>query len=253
MVNNELRKMTGFFLQRIREFATMSLQLRIVLPFAAALLWLSAPSMAADYEPPIFVESGPEYVPVEVGSGWYLRGDVTYNANRPAYEFSLFGQDSKNNRFGGELGFGYYFTDYLRSDLTIGLVSSDKFDYEDNAGNAVWAKNHVWSGLANGYVDLGTFAGFTPYIGAGIGVMSSNAKIGVDTPTDDFEWRNRQTNFAYALNAGLGYRVSPNTSIDLSYRFLSSPDMQYVDLNSLATRKGVDYHQVKLGVRYDLW
>ncbi len=53
----------------------MKQSLRIVLLLAAS---MPAAAYAADYDPPIFVEEAAEYVPVEVGSGWYLRGDVGY-------------------------------------------------------------------------------------------------------------------------------------------------------------------------------
>jgi len=53
----------------------MKQSLRIVLLVAAS---MPAAAYAADYDPPIFVEEAAEYVPVEVGSGWYLRGDVGY-------------------------------------------------------------------------------------------------------------------------------------------------------------------------------
>ena len=37
------------------------------------------PALAADYDPPIVIDQPVEEVPVEVGSGWYLRGDIGYN------------------------------------------------------------------------------------------------------------------------------------------------------------------------------
>ncbi|PWJ75248.1 opacity protein-like surface antigen [Pseudaminobacter salicylatoxidans] len=232
----------------------MRLQSRIFLPLAVAAVWHAGPAMAADYEPPIIVDEGPEYVPVEVGSGWYLRGDVNYNANRPAYKFTFLGEDTDNTRFGGDVGFGYHFTDYLRGDLTMGFVGSDKYGYDDGV-NRIAAKNHVWSGLANGYVDLGTVAGLTPYVGAGVGVMYSRAKLDFDLPDLGIAGggSDKQYRFAYALNAGLSYRFTPNTSVDLGYRYLSSPKMEYLDTDSLTIRKGVDYHQVRVGLRYDLW
>jgi len=232
----------------------MRLQSRIFLPLAAAALWQAAPVMAADYEPPIVVDAGPEYVPVEVGSGWYLRGDVNYNASRPTYKFTLLGQDTDNTRFGGDIGFGYHFTDYLRGDLTMGFVGRDKYEFNDGVDYFA-AKNQVWDGLANAYVDLGTFAGLTPYVGAGIGVMYSKAKLEIDSDTLGVagNWSDKQYRFAYALNAGLSYRFTPNTSVDVGYRYLSSPNTEYLDTDSLSIRKGVDYHQVRVGLRYDLW
>ena len=233
----------------------MRLRSHILLPLAAAALWQTAPAKAADYEPPVVVEAGPEYVPVEIGSAWYLRGDVSYNANRSVYKFTVLDHDTDNTRFGGDIGFGYHFTDYLRGDLTMGFVGSDKYEFDDRV-NRIEARNRVWSGLANGYVDLGTVAGLTPYIGAGLGVMYSRASLDFDLPSlgiDKDSISDKQYRFAYALNAGLSYRFTPNTSVDLGYRFLSSPSMEFIDPNTLNVRKGVDYHQIKLGLRYDLW
>ncbi len=54
----------------------MSLTLRLALSLAALAPFAAA--NAADYDPPIVIDDAAEYVPVEVGSGWYLRGDVGY-------------------------------------------------------------------------------------------------------------------------------------------------------------------------------
>ena len=55
----------------------MKPSLRTLILAAAAALPL--PAFAADYDPPIVVDQPVEEVPVEVGSGWYLRGDIGYN------------------------------------------------------------------------------------------------------------------------------------------------------------------------------
>ena len=66
-----------------------------------------------------------------------------------------------------------------------------------------------------------------------------------------------QIKLVYSLAAGLSYRMNENASIDLGYEYLAIPDASYVTYNSaLATpeiRKGLGYHQVKVGFRYDLW
>ena len=41
----------------------------------AAALFAATPALAADYDPPPLLEPAPEYQPVEIGNGWYLRGD----------------------------------------------------------------------------------------------------------------------------------------------------------------------------------
>lgn len=207
-------------------------------------LFAGGPVMAADYDPPIFVDDAAEdYVPVEVGSGWYLRGDLAYTFDRgyndttfytdgrtidqdmasPARlgPLSINGFDVKENPVSGGVGFGYHFTDYLRGDLNFGLMGNDRFDADgrlfadtanappefgcagtqrttvtDNASGAstvsvdplarrdcaVTASGSVkaYNGMANGYVDLGTYSGLTPYIGAGVGMLYTRTKLDVN-------------------------------------------------------------------------
>ena len=231
----------------------MKLASRIALALAAAGMPL-APALAADYEPPIYVDQAPEYTPVEVGSGWYLRGDVGYNAGDPVYNFTVLGERAKHNRFIGGIGAGYHFSDWVRSDLTLSYVGGDEYRF-DNGIDAFSASHDMWSGLVNGYVDLGTYAGFTPYVGAGVGVLYSRQGVSIDSPTLGVfvDETDKQYRFAYALNAGASYKVSDNVSVDVGYQYLSSPTTRFVAADSLTIDKGVDQHQVKVGLRYDLW
>lgn len=220
---------------------------------AALLAALAGPSLAADYDPPIFIEQAPEYVPVEVGSGWYLRGDVTYVVSDPLYEFTILGEDSRNNRFGGSVGIGYHFNDILRGDISAGLLASDRFSVA-GGGERFDAKHDAWYGMANAYLDLGTVSGFTPYIGAGAGLM--HTRQGYDYSvggTSVFAFQENQTNFAYALNAGINYQVADNVSLDLGYQYVDSPRAEYLNTDTLTIDRGIDYHQIKVGLRYDLW
>jgi opacity protein-like surface antigen len=290
----------------------MSLQSRILLPLAAAMLWHSAPAMAADYEPPVYVESGPEYVPVEVGSGWYLRGDVGFAFNKPFKNFETpAGFTSNQTPVLANIGMGYHFNDYLRGELNFGILPSNSFANEyvsscdgtltvsntDGSGNTTVhsgrqtrdcpgsdnAKNKGYSGMANAYFDLGTFAGFTPYVGGGLGVAYVSHRVAEGdrhcrnqttsvpngtggSTTSVFECDDsdaykgkvdseRRYNLAYSLGAGLSYRFSPNGSVDVGYEYFSVPNAQFVSYDSTGPRlsKGLDFHQVKLGLRYDLW
>ena len=88
--------------------------------------------MAADYDPPIYVDQAPDYVPVEVGSGWYLRGDVGYAFSHPfEHQETATGQlDSftdESSLFTGSIGMGYHFNDYLRVELNGGILPTNKF------------------------------------------------------------------------------------------------------------------------------
>ena len=215
-----------------------------ILAAAAALAIVGPPLMAADYDPPILIEEAPEYVPVEVGSGWYLRGDVSYEVGDRPYDFSIGGEGVENNRIGAGIGFGYHFSDNLRADLTVSYLGNDSLS---TAGDVVSQK--AWSGLISGYFDIATIVGITPYVGAGIGTTYS--KHEVDTGAVTFD--RSSYDFSYALMAGASYKMTDNLSVDAGYQFLHTPSMQYYDVGSDSVREGDKKHLIRIGLRYDLW
>lgn len=248
------------------------MKLATTMIFSAAAL-AAAPTtaaLAADYDPPIYIEEAPEYVPVEIGSGWYLRGDIGYNFNRRfrSYEIGTVpgltvGQDN-TSLFGG-VGFGHHFNDYLRAEANIGFLAQEQFQvsYADpffpGFGGSAELKSEFWSGMLNGYVDLGTVAGLTPYVGGGIGVVYARSKIEGEVNFPDGSTLSglaKQNHYsaAYSLGAGINYKVDSNTSIDLGYQYVSAPDAKFVSVdNPYLYGKGIEFHQIKVGLRYNLW
>ncbi|SFO47664.1 Opacity protein [Mesorhizobium sp. NFR06] len=281
---------------------------RIASVLAAIILLPMTPALAADYDPPIYADQAPDYQPVEVGSGWYLRGDVGYAFSHPfKHEETSSGTlnsfTDESSLFTGSIGMGYHVNDYLRVELNGGILPTDKFAAKDKLGatcdghtlvddgfgtiNSVAtsqacdlsdnASNKGYSVMANGYVDLGTYVGLTPYIGGGIGLAynkyyrSLGARDCVEVPAnsagtggffcDDPAGYEGQTdtaakfNLAYSIAAGLSYQVTKNVSVDLGYEYFSVPSAKYVayDGGAFNIRKGIDYQTVKLGLRYDLW
>jgi len=247
---------------------------------AAVVLAPLTPAHAADYDPPIYVDQAPDYVPVEVGSGWYLRGDVAYlpqktfkNGDFAIDPITPASFDEKDNSIFASIGFGYHFNDYLRADLNLGYLPGNKigvgFDNSATApaGTAIVGSgnlsNYAFSGILNGYVDLGTYVGITPYVGAGVGLVMSKRSLSASytdeaNSINDFTLSDGKTQYslAYTLNAGLAYQVSKNVSIDLGYQYFAAPDVEYATAASLTSypiHKGISNHQVKLGLRYDLW
>jgi len=227
----------------------MSLIHRVLVASALAAV-AAGPALAADYDPPIFIEEAPEFVPVEIGSGWYLRGDITYNAGDAVYDFP----GVTHRRFGGGVGFGYHFTDNFRTDVTVSYLGSDRFSYDDGT-DSLSASYGAWSGLISGYYDIATVVGITPYVGAGVGLTYTRHRVDADLASIPltFSGSDRSYDFAYALMAGASYKVSDNLSVDLGYQFLHTPDAEYFDTNSLTMEKGTKHHLVRLGLRYDLW
>lgn len=247
---------------------------------------------AADYGPVYsgMLESAPELRPVEIGNGWYLRGDVGYEVETD-YDGSLtafspfasasvpFQSLNLDDGFSGGAGVGYRFTEYLRADLTArygrhdvsgSLRLPDLACFADSlCDGTVSAKARTWDLMANAYVDLGTFAGFTPYVGGGLGAVnvdygdiSANGCVtfagSVECEPEEFEgadaWR-----FAYNLQAGVAYHFNRSLALDVGYRYLN------VDGGSISSGEfepgftfaadddGYDRHTITAGLRYSLW
>lgn len=175
--------------------------LKTLLIASCAVAGSASGGVAADLDQPIFVEQAPDYQPVEVGNGWYLRGDVGYSASQKGgthtfrtynpsaiaptspYADQTFATAATKSDFSIGGGIGYQFTDWLRFDGTIDAYRG-KFTGTTAAAlpcstAAAFTGTHCASNdtqsfdayqfMANAYADAGTFVGVTPYVGAGAG------------------------------------------------------------------------------------
>ena len=219
---------------------------------------------------------------IEEYGGWYLRGDIGMSNQRlKRLEHPLFltatdfvwldkgGFDSAP--FFG-LGIGYRHNNWFRWDLTgeyrgkAGLHALDQFD---NGGtintNDYTGTKSEWMFMLNAYLDLGTWKGITPFIGAGIGTSRNTISHFRDTNViaggGGFAGTGSKWELAWALNAGLAYDVTPNFTIELAYRYLDLGDAKTGILYSLdgtcvacapVQVKGITSHDLKLGVRWAL-
>ena len=140
------------------------------------------------------------------------------------------------------LGVGYQFNSWLRFDVTGEYRSPatwHSFDIANFNGTLIpehvtFRKSEVVA-LANVYADLGTWWCVTPFIGGGVGVAGvkfasfQETAIAGLSPTqggflinaNNFAEDNTQWNFAWALHAGLSYKVTPGFSVELAYRYLN--------------------------------
>jgi opacity protein-like surface antigen len=275
----------------------MTSSMRFLLPLVAL---LPVAAHAADYDPPIYVEEAAEFVPVEIGSGWYLRGDVgyifsastggvdytTYDPIALTYSGASFTSADIEADFSWSGGFGYRFTDYFRADATVegyrgefsGRTSSDEPCLADAVPDTSCRSTNssefsAIGVMANGYVDLGTYVGFTPYVGAGLGMSfvswdslgdttycvdgavacASPAAVGSTSHGGDEAWR-----FTYALMAGFAYDISKNFKLDVGYKYRSIDGGDMFGWDSPQTfgdgsHDNLDTHEVSVGLRYELW
>lgn len=275
---------------------------------AALLTTVSIPvAHAADFDIPVVVDEAPEYVPVEIGSGWYLRGDIgfsisssggagpyrTFDAGTATYGTAAFASSDTDPEWSGGVGFGYIFNRWLRADLTAEISNGDFTGSTATAAAAGvncgvgvgfgcastdTSSFKAYSLMANAYVDLGTFKYITPYVGAGVGFTSlrwdglnstiicsdpvpancvGSTPSTVTRPGLD-SWR-----FTYAFMAGGSYQISKNTKLDVGYRYRNIEDGDFFGFDAATagagatgvqgTDDGFTSHEVRVGLRYEIW
>ncbi len=128
--------------------------------------------------------------------------------------------------------------------------------------------------MANGYVDLGTYVGITPYVGAGAGIHLSelerperhhilrrrrrgpappSAAVGGTSRGGEDGW-----SFTYALMAGVAYDLTQNFKLDVGYKYRNIDGGDMFGWDSPQTfgdgsHGNIETHEVRLGLRYELW
>ena len=240
------------------------------------------------------VKAPPPEGPVEWGTGWYLRGDVGWqNLRVPVVTSDFTRVNNINNVANLGLGVGYQVNDWLRFDVTadrsvfrmnraldtvwcpyssVGLFRYDPITEREvpvgifaNPNETCWpfvkGTLNRTSILANGYLDLGHYWGFTPYIGAGVGASYNQASSSLTyfrtsdaglwapdltlteqnvpqwvtlggaawpiqipfAPTNYNRFSERKSwAFAWNVMAGVAYDIQDNLKIDVGYRYLNA-------------------------------
>jgi opacity protein-like surface antigen len=187
---------------------------------------------------------------------WYLRGDLGYGWFRADRAISAPGFASPTaNDFGsgflGGAGLGYK-SHWLRADTTIDYTSINYSGTIATPGDAT-AKVSALTALFNGYLDLGTWYGLTPYVGAGAGVSQIKTSDYTSTVAPPFAsgLSNTQWKFAWALMSGAAINVTPNVAVDVGYRYLNLGDVGTAsDAAGAMTLKNLAAHEVRVGIRW---
>ncbi len=224
-------------------------QLNVSVIVLASACMLAPAAKAADLP-----AGGPQAFRVdEFVSNWYLRGDV-------GYQFSASGSDTNAPFIGsqftdsGTIDFGIgYRAGWLRADVTSTWLFEPWFyGSTTRAQPDVKARMNVIATLFNLYADLGTWYGFTPYIGGGAGFswMRATEFQSISMPpsasnnSGDFD-------LSWDLTVGFSYAVSRQFLIDTSYRYLhiGTPKTEMVNFGPLDFGS-MDAHEFKTGFRY---
>ena len=225
-----------------------------------------------------------EFPPVEEFGGWYLRGDIGMSNQRVKELFNsdynrVVSVNTAQKSFDAApifgVGIGYQFNNWLRFDITgeyrgranfhgLDIVRTSTSTYTDEYTGS----KSEWLFLANAYFDLGTWYNLTPFVGAGIGTSYNRIHDFKDTcaivsvcsggsvalGADAAKW-----NFAWALHAGVAYKVTNAFTVELAYRYVNLGDALSGDLvaydgtnaryNPMEFRS-ITSHDFRLGVRW---
>jgi opacity protein-like surface antigen len=249
---------------------------------AGAASILSSAAFAADM--PIMQPAyGP---PVADFGGWYLRGDIGFSNQQvsrlnnvlDATTTSSIQNLSFNTAGIFGLGAGYQFNPWLRADVTgewrghSQFFGTDQNTFPGGVGTDTYhATKSEWLVMANAYVDLGTWWGITPFVGAGVGgarvSIANFADQGIVNlgggalPSLALADNVSKWNFAWAVHAGVAYHVSPSFAVELAYRYLDMGDGLTGDLRTFdgtnnivnpTTFRSLTSHDLKLGVRWNI-
>jgi opacity protein-like surface antigen len=260
----------------------------------AVALGVSGTAFAADLPPPPAFEA-PALRGSVSPSGLYLRGDIgigiqnigKYGQDDVASVNGTFNTPIHNNPVFVGAGIGYRINNWLRFDLTgeyrgkSGIGVNDNLSFQGfttiNQTNTYRGDLSSFVGMANAYVDLGTFCALgclTPYVGAGVGLARNEISGvtdqgvqnfpllgGTSSPTFGYAANNSKTNVAYALMAGVGYEINKNLTLELGYRYLNlgkaeSGLIQNAFLAGQTSRplklRDIDSHDIKIGMRWNL-
>lgn len=248
--------------------------------FAAFVTGVGAPAIAADIQEPIPYEPTP-VVEAQEYNGWYIRGDLGYRWSKlrgieyityggcgfgcvPGEKEFDFGKLKGALSFGG--GVGYQVTKHFRTDLTADYWFKSKFNGQTSDAFSVSVDRSSYTAfllLANAYADLGTYGGFTPYVGAGIGgahVKWDNLRNTIQPDIDNLHKGAKSWRFAWSLMAGASYCLTNKLSLDGGYRYSRIEGGRMFEERSntgvsLGAGPGFDrgfnVHEVRAGLRYN--
>jgi opacity protein-like surface antigen len=314
--------------------------MKVLLSLACAAAIVAAPASAADLlgtSPPLTLPATQGPLAFEVGSNWYVRGDLGVSFDRtPSVSFSSIalpplgaigapltignGANWTTTNFTGGAGFGYRWNDWLRFDATwdyrngpggsrqaavvcpygltgvsgqTGAPLGFLYDTTNTCNSSTSVRQFDNAFLANAYFDLGTYYGFTPYVGGGLG-MNMNTLTGnvnynetangqtyvanlTAVPPFPPVWVNTQGqalapqpniafgqqfwnrsirtttwSMAWALAAGVGYKITPSVTLDIGYRYLNSGTVNtLINPQTGATiRQTNASQQIRVGILY---
>jgi opacity protein-like surface antigen len=210
----------------------------LICSFAAVTICMGDVAYAADMGPPPYLPPAA----IQEQSPWYLRGDIGYGLESSNLQFLQNPLNTTNFAFDHSSlantpfirgGIGFDVNNWLRFDTTAEYRFKTAINALGQYTSGGTTFSEAYQGyltslvfLENAYVDLGTWAYLTPFVGAGVGGAYNSVYDFTETgPTagsiNGTGPATSKWNLAWAAYAGVAYNVTNNYKVELTYRYLS--------------------------------
>jgi len=215
--------------------------------------------------------AGPCYFRADVGYSFSNDPELRWSAWNPPlpYNERVTRKSMDDTWFGGvgtgcgsgSRGFRYEFMlDYHGQRSLSGTTAP----FNDGLGNIQSARISSsltsYTGMVNGYFDLGNWGGLVPYVGLGVGLayhqMDDYALTGTSST---ILWKvtgDNDLTLAWSAMAGFGYQLSDRAILDFGYRYIDlgrAASARNDNFSTTPSRLSVDditAHEFKIGLRY---
>jgi OOP family OmpA-OmpF porin len=226
--------------------------------------------------------SGAAQQMLPLSNGLYVRGDLggafgadtTFKDTNPSSPSCTLCNTTQPSSTGNSVlfgaGVGYRFTPLFRSDVTLDYIPSLKVSGHNSALTGVTNSADLASlvGLLNGYLDLdglkpGILGPLQPFLTAGVGFARNDLgkmTYGLTGVPSGALTQNgsTHTSFAWGVGAGMGYPLTSNLTLDLTYKYLDLGEMRSgstatvfgASIASTPIKADLHVHTVILGVRF---
>ena len=207
----------------------------------------AGPASAADFDPPPMEQSSCFYVRADVAGVFHERPSVSKSAIGPGGGFWGASTEAQGETIEDtvafEGGFGCQIVENLRVELSGGVRLRQSLE---DGFNSLNAEIQTYTAFANVFYDITNYGGWTPYIGGGVGIAYHDIND-VVAPIDSSP--GNQVDFAWNIQAGVSYDLTPNAKLDLGYRLI---DLGVARSDGPVPFKVKDLmaHEFKVGFRY---
>ncbi|TGY89649.1 OmpA family protein [Marinicauda algicola] len=190
--------------------------------------------------------------------GWYVRGALGYGAPGDTdVSGALDGEIQGESDLREALAIGYEWANNFR------LEGELAHRYNDTGAIGHFEDSHskfqAWSLMLNGIYDFDTGSWWTPYVGAGLGWVESNASLAGwttgsrpagNTGASDprfIQTEDSDNALAYNLIAGIAWQLGSQLTLDTEYRYFGYGETDY---NPGIQVDRLGGHEAWLGLRY---